>query len=50
MYYFSWTFHFGCQMVAKETGGKIQHPLGFKDGTPWKVLVVICGDIMCFQS
>ena len=27
----------GCQMVAKDLS--IQHPLGFKDGTLWKVLV-----------
>ena len=29
----TWTFQFGCQMVPLQ-GGKINHPLGFKEGTP----------------
>ena len=38
--WYSWTFQFGCQVVALQ-GVNSTCFLGFKDGTPWKVLVSI---------
>ena len=32
----TWTFQFGCQM-GPFNGCQLTHPLGFKDGTPWKM-------------